>query len=164
MFIRRLIIERYRGLEKLTWDPPHRINCLIGPGDAGKSTILSSIERVFDPRASTTASEFDYYRREVEKGFQIKAVVGDLDEEYLAALRNPPLMGWLNGQYRLLPDEDGAEPVLVASVTGSPDLDVSHELVTPGNAENVQFSPRSLRGGTVSGGPGGARHQPTASF
>lgn len=145
MFIRRLIIERYRGLESLTWDPPRRINCLIGPGDAGKSTILSSIERVFDPRASSTASEFDYYRREVERGFQIRAVLGELDEDYLAALRNPPLMGWLNSQHRWLPDEDGAEPVLVARVAGSPDLDVTHELVTPPGADDVPFTPSMRR-------------------
>lgn len=140
MFIRRLTIERYRGLEHLEWDPPARVNCLIGPGDVGKSTILAAIERLLDPTGSPVASEFDYYARRVEQGFEVTAVLGDLDEEFLASLRNPPLQGWLGGELKPLPDEGGAEPVIVARVNGSPDLDVTHVLVTPGEAEDIPFS------------------------
>ena len=145
MFIRRLTIDRYRGLQHLQWDPPARINCVIGPGDVGKSTILSAIERILDPTASSTASEFDYYRRRVELGFEITGVLGDLDEEFLSWLRTPPLHGWLDGELKPLPDEEGAEPVLVAKVTGSPDLDAGHVLVTPGEADDMTFSPAARR-------------------
>ena len=145
MFIRRLIVERYRALERLEWDPPARINCLIGPGDVGKSTVLSAIERLLDPGASTTASEFDYYRRRVEQGFQITAIIGDLNEDFLASLRIPPLHGWKSGELKVLPDEESAEPVLVARVSGSPDLDVTHVLVTPGEAEDLPFTPGMRR-------------------
>lgn len=71
VFIRSLMIERLRGLEKLEWRPRSRVNCLIGPGDAGKSAVLSAIELVPDPRPSPTTSEYDYFRRRVEDGFQI---------------------------------------------------------------------------------------------
>jgi ABC-type hemin transport system ATPase subunit len=43
VFIRSLTIERFRGLERLEWQPPGRVNCLIGPGDAGKSTIRAEL-------------------------------------------------------------------------------------------------------------------------
>jgi putative ATP-dependent endonuclease of OLD family len=124
VFIRSLTIERFRGLEHLEWQPPGRVNCLIGPGDAGKSTILSAIELVLDPRPSPVTSEYDYFRRRIEHGFQITAVLGDLDDEVRSAMRTPPMQGWLDGTLLPLPDEDGAEAVLVARMTGSPEMEV----------------------------------------
>lgn len=139
MFIRSLIIERFRGLEHLEWRPPGRVNCLIGAGDAGKSTILSAIEMVLDPRPSPATSEYDYYRRRVDQGFRITAVLGDLDEEFISSMRNPPLQGWLDGELRPLPDEHGAEAVLVARVAGTPELEVNHVLLAPGDGEELPF-------------------------
>ncbi len=145
MFIRSLTIERYRRIEHLDWKPTARINCLIGPGDAGKTTILSAIELLLDPRPTPAASEYDYHRRKVELGYQITAVLGDLDEDAVSAMRTPPLHGWLEGDLRPLPDEGGAEPVLVARVVGSPELEVSHVLVAPGDADEVAFSVANRR-------------------
>lgn len=139
MFIRSLTIERFRGLEHFEWQPPARVNCLVGPGDVGKSTVLSAIELLLDSRPTPTVSEYDYHRRRVEQGFEITAVLGDLDDAVLSAIRNAPLQGWLEGAIRSLPDEDGAEPVLVARVLGSPELEVSHVLLAPGDAEDIRF-------------------------
>lgn len=154
MFIRLLTIERFRGLEHLEWEPANRVNCLIGPGDVGKSTILSAIELALDPRPT---SEYDYYRRRVEQGFQITAVLGNLNDQAVSAMRNPPLQGWLDGELRPLPDEDGAEAVLVARVVGSPDLEVSHVLLTPGHADEVPFSVANRRRLLLSRVASGAR-------
>jgi putative ATP-dependent endonuclease of OLD family len=140
LFIRSLTIERYRGIEGLTWRPSGRLNCLIGPGDSGKSTILAAVELLLDPRPAPPISEFDYHRRRVEQGFQVTGVLGDLDDWAVASLRNPPLQGWLNGELRPLPDEGGAEAVLVARVCGSPEFETSHVLLTPGEADDVPFS------------------------
>lgn len=145
MFIRSLIIERFRGLEHLEWQPPGRVNCLIGPGDSGKSTILSAIELVLDPRSTPTTSEYDYFRRRVEDGFQITAVLGDLAEDAVSAMRTPPLHGWLGDTLRPVPDEEGAEAVLVARVLGSPDLELNHVLVAPGDADEVPFGVANRR-------------------
>jgi hypothetical protein len=49
MHIKRLVISRYRGIEALTWDPSLGVNCLIGPGDTGKSTVLSAIGLLLAP-------------------------------------------------------------------------------------------------------------------
>ena len=70
MFIRSVSIDRFRGLQRLDWQPVARVNCLIGPGDAGKSTILSAIEMVLDPRPSPVATEYDYHRRRVDWAFK----------------------------------------------------------------------------------------------
>jgi putative ATP-dependent endonuclease of OLD family len=157
VFIRSVTIERYRGLERLEWQPPARVNCLIGPGDAGKSTILSAIELLLDPRPSTPASEFDYYQRRVDDGFQITAVLGDLNSEVISAMRNPPLHGWLHGALRPLPDEGGAEPALVARVMGTPEFEVNHVLLSPGGADEIPFGTASRRRLLLSRVASGAR-------
>ncbi|MCG9115914.1 AAA family ATPase [Laribacter hongkongensis] len=38
--IRRLEIRNFRSIQTLDWTPSNGVNCLIGPGDSGKSTIL----------------------------------------------------------------------------------------------------------------------------
>ncbi|MDF5953311.1 AAA family ATPase [Pseudomonas aeruginosa] len=42
--IRRLIISNFRSIQALDWVPAPGINCLIGPGDSGKSSILDAID------------------------------------------------------------------------------------------------------------------------
>ncbi|MFT7684292.1 MAG: putative ATP-dependent endonuclease of OLD family [Moritella dasanensis] len=42
--IRQILIRNFRGIESLNWTPHPGLNCLIGPGDSGKSTILDAID------------------------------------------------------------------------------------------------------------------------
>ncbi|HHE8445362.1 TPA: AAA family ATPase [Citrobacter braakii] len=42
--IRHIEVENFRVIKKLSWSPSPGLNCLIGPGDSGKSTILDAID------------------------------------------------------------------------------------------------------------------------
>ena len=128
MAIRQLTIQRYRGLEKFEWCPAPGVNALIGPGDVGKTTVLQAISLLFNTAPSSSASEYDYYDRNVEDGFEISAVIGDLPE---TLRRNYPtaLRGWKDNQLHGLPGEDGAEAVILVSVRSNNDLEISHEVV-----------------------------------
>ena len=141
MFIRKLLIERFRGIEKLEWEPRQGLNCLVGPGDAGKTTVLNAIALLLDPRSSNQASEYDYFRRAVDAGFHIQAVLSGVDEA-VKGERVAYLHGWKDGQLTGAPEGD-AEAVIVAHVDGDKDLDVDHTLTTP-NGDRVNFS-ASLR-------------------
>ena len=129
-------------MEEFEWDPAPGANCIIGPGDSGKSTVLAAISLLFAPFPVGGCSEFDYYRRRVDKGFKIEAHVGGLDTESLATQRGtlPPLRGWKDGKPTPLPDEDGAEAVLVCRVKGTADLEVIHDLPVGGD-EALPFTP-----------------------
>lgn len=137
MQIRKLTIKRFRGFESLEWLPDRGVNCLVGPADSGKSTVLSAIALLLSPTPSPVVSEFDYHKREIENGFQVEAVLAGVDPEILG--RIPMVRGWRDGELVSLPDEDGAEAVIVVRVTGSPDLEVSHQIV-PESSEPVSFS------------------------
>jgi putative ATP-dependent endonuclease of OLD family len=140
MQIRQITIRRYRGIETFTWKPRAGVNCLIGPGDSFKSTVLAAISLLLAPYPLGPCSEFDFYRRRLADGFEIEAYIGSLD---LAALgtdqRLPHLFGWENDQPVALP-ERGAEPVLRCRVRGTPDLELVYELPIEGSDQPPPFS------------------------
>jgi predicted ATP-dependent endonuclease of OLD family len=38
--IRKIEVINFRCIKNLTWFPSSGLNCLVGPGDSGKSTLL----------------------------------------------------------------------------------------------------------------------------
>ena len=95
MRIVHLEVKNYRGLEKLHWSPSSAINFLIGPGDSGKSTVVSALELALAPRPVGPASDGDYRRADFDAGFRIRVVIGDLtDELYSNTQAHVPLQSW----------------------------------------------------------------------
>lgn len=139
--IRRVKIERYRGIEKLVWCPTPGLNCLIGPGDVGKSTVLDAIATVLSPAPSRVASEHDYLGGDVAKGFKIELLIGKLDEEVLSAWSAAPLWTWWGEKNKVQaePDPDG-EAVLCLRAQGTDDLEIVHVAIDPSQGE-VPLSP-----------------------
>ena len=87
--IRLLKIEQFRGIEKLEWKPASGLNVIVGPGDSCKSTILEAIGALFSPAPNLNLSEFDYFQREIDKGFVIEAALAVGDAAILMADRFP---------------------------------------------------------------------------
>ncbi len=58
--IRKVEIRHFRGIASLDWYPSSGINCLIGKGDSGKTTILDAIELCLGTRRSTQFSDADF--------------------------------------------------------------------------------------------------------
>ena len=54
-------IVNFRGIKQLSWYPAPGTNCLVGPGDSGKTTVLDAIELAFAPRNSVTFDDTDFY-------------------------------------------------------------------------------------------------------
>jgi putative ATP-dependent endonuclease of the OLD family len=140
MQIRLLTIQRYRGIETFTWKPNAGINCLIGPGDTFKSTVLAAISLLLAPYPLGACAEFDYYRRRISDGFEIEAYIGNLDLQALGTeQRLPHLFGWQNDSPAPLP-EGGAEPVLRCRMRGNPDLELVYELPWDSSEQPPTFS------------------------
>lgn len=58
--IRHLAIRNFRSIKALDWSPAPGINCLIGPGDSGKSTILDAIDLCLGARRSISFGDMDF--------------------------------------------------------------------------------------------------------
>lgn len=144
--IKRLQIRRFRGIEELTWRPNSGLNLILGGGNVGKTTLLEAIALLLSPSTIYTLADSDYFRRTIEDGFEIEAVLT------LPGLVNRQgAMAWpweWDGQDAVVP---GAEapgdqgPLLPrpavyrVRVRGTSDLEMVHEILQPDDSA-VSFS------------------------
>jgi putative ATP-dependent endonuclease of the OLD family len=136
--IRKLTIERFRGIQRLEWWPAKGVNLILGGGDVGKSTILDAIALILSPTNSATLSEADYWRRKVEDGFRIEAVMS-LHEGSGIAQQAKNMWPWeWDGKDAKLPIVDdgpgkveAVDPVYCVQVCGTPDFDLIFEVIQP---------------------------------
>jgi ABC-type multidrug transport system ATPase subunit len=82
--IRKVEILNFRGIRSLTWLPSTGINCLIGPGDSGKSTILDAIDLCLGARRNVQFSDADFFNLDVTQPIVICLTIGELED----ALKN----------------------------------------------------------------------------
>lgn len=82
--IRQVYIRNFRGIESLFWNPHPGLNCLIGPGDSGKSTILDAIDLCLGARRNFSFTDADFFNSNVSNPLEIIITLGNLDD----ALKN----------------------------------------------------------------------------
>ena len=148
--IRRLEIERFRGIKDLRWLPSKGINVILGGGDVGKTTILEAIGLLLSPSNYTNLSDSDYYSRDIERGFRIEAVVSLPSDREINNQREPSFQWEWNGKDAIVPEvEDSsgnkAEPVYRIRVSGASDLELIYEIIQP-NEKTAFFSVALRRG------------------
>lgn len=83
--IRQVEIFNFRSIKHLSWQPKPGLNCLIGPGDSGKSSILDAIELCMGvgTRRASSLSDSDFYLLNPENKIRIELTIGGLDERLL---------------------------------------------------------------------------------
>jgi putative ATP-dependent endonuclease of OLD family len=136
--IRRLTIERFHGINKLVWHPTPGVNVILGGGDVGKTTILEAIALLLHPTNTVALSDADYWRREVENGFCIEAVMSLPDG---CGINQQTKNAWpweWNGIEPIQPDMDkepgsknASDTVYCLRVRGTADFDVAFEVLQP---------------------------------
>ncbi len=123
--IRLIEINHFRSIKSLNWSPKNGVNCLIGPGDSGKSTILDAIDLCLGARRGLALSDTDFYGLDVSQPIVISLTLGDLSDR----LKNLEYYGdCLRGYHDLLGEvEDeprqNLETVLTVRLTVTADLE-----------------------------------------
>jgi len=135
--IKRLQISRFRGIEKISWNPDPGFNLILGGGDCGKSTILDALGLLFSPTSSFTLSEADYWMREVSKGFEIVATV-EISADFGFSPGSRILWPWeWNGAEAVQPSDEpsdnpsNASGVFKIGVFASDGFDLTWEIIQP---------------------------------
>ena len=130
--IRKVQIDNFRGIETLDWNPVEGINCLIGPGDSGKSTVLDAIEACLRPRRFVRYTDADFHRIDVAKPIRICVTIGDLEPSYLNLERYGLYLRAFLPATGTIEDEPkaDAEDVLTVSLTVRDDLVPSWNIVS----------------------------------
>ena len=144
--IHKLIIQRFRGIQSLTWLPAEGMNVILGGGDVGKTTVLEAIALLLSPSNTAVTSEADYWARDSEQEFLIEAVMTLPDASGIGS-QNTFAWPWSwNGKDAVAPSANGedelpssGEPVYRVRVRGTTELELAWEVVQP-NDEFVHFS------------------------
>src|ERR1700745_3855972 len=117
--IRKIEIANFQGIQQFTWLPSAGINCIIGPGDSGKSSILDAIDLCLGARRSAPITDADFHNLDVAKAIRISLTIGELDD----ALKTMEGHGMFLRGFRAatgdIEDEPerGAETVLTLTLT-----------------------------------------------
>lgn len=130
--IRHISIENFRCIQKLEWHPAPGVNCLIGPGDSGKSSVLDAIDYCLGARRSIPITDADFYKLDVEQPISISITVGELDD----SLKSMEAYGFYLRSYNaatgVIEDEPeaAAETVLTINMKVGSDLEPLWTLVS----------------------------------
>lgn len=130
--IRKLEIRNFRSIQTLDWFPAPGINCLIGPGDTGKSTILDAIDLCLGARRTVAITDTDFHKLDITQSIQITVTLGSLPD----ALKNVEVYGDFLRSYDAatgaIEEEPrhGWETVLTVQVEVQADLEPTWSLVS----------------------------------
>ena len=147
--LRKIEIKNFRGIQSLEWQPSNGINCLIGHGDSGKSTLLDAIDLCIGARRSVAFCDTDFYQLNVENPISITVTIGNLSDD----LKNIDAYGaYLRGFCDLIgeiEDEpgDGLETVLSINLSVGADLEpiwciLSDRAQAQGLSRNLSWADR----------------------
>ena len=130
--IRAIEIKNFRGIKELTWHPTTGVNCLVGPGDSGKSSVLAGIDFCLGARRTIQFTDADFHLLNFETPISISVTLGELDD----GLKNLDAYGMyvrgFDAQSGTIEDEPekNAETVLTVRLTVASDLEPSWSLVS----------------------------------
>ena len=136
--IRKLTIQRFRGLEKFDWHPQPGMNVVLGGGDVGKTTVLEAIALLLSPSNAAVVSESDYWQRDSTQEFVIEAVMTLPEVTSIGSQHNFSWPWAWNGKDAVAPsasEEDDLpapdDPVYRVRVRGTTELELVWEIVQP---------------------------------
>ncbi len=147
--IRKVEIENFRSIKKLEWFPSDGMNCLIGEGDSGKSTILDAIDLCLGARRSANISDADFFQLDVEQPISITLLLGELGD----GLRNYEAYGdylrGYNSETKTIEEEagHGLETALSLNLKIEGDLELRWKLISEradakGSERNLNWTDR----------------------
>ncbi|MER9485066.1 AAA family ATPase [Mesorhizobium sp. M0563] len=123
--IRVVEISRFRAIRELKWLPAQGVNCLIGPGDSGKSSILEAIDLCLGARRSVTFCDADFHALDTSEPITVSLTIGDLDDSTKSLDIYGQFLRGFNSSTGEVEDEpdSGLETVVTLVMTVGADLD-----------------------------------------
>lgn len=130
--IRQIEVVNFRCIQQLKWAPSPGINCLIGPGDSGKSSTLDAIDYCLGARRALQFTDADFCRLDVSKPIVITATIGELDDTLKSMEAYGNYLRSFHAATGVVDDEPEAqgETVLSVRLTVGSDLDPVWTLVS----------------------------------
>ncbi|MCH7882471.1 MAG: AAA family ATPase, partial [Proteobacteria bacterium] len=80
MRIKHVEISNFRGIKSLSWRVKGDFNCIIGPGDTCKTTILTALDYALSPRSFLAFDDSDFFNQDISQDIVIQVTLSDWDE------------------------------------------------------------------------------------
>jgi putative ATP-dependent endonuclease of OLD family len=130
--IRKIEIANFRGIKQLVWCPSPGINCLIGAGDSGKSTVLDAIDLCLGARRNVQIFDADFFGLDITAPISITLTLGALDDSMSTLESFGAFLRGYHAATGVVEDEPsaGAEVVLCLNLTVASDLEPSWTLIS----------------------------------
>lgn len=80
MRIKHIEIRNFRGIKYLSWQVKGDFNCIIGPGDTCKTTILTALDYALSPRSVLSFDDSDFFNQDVNQAIIIQVTLANWDE------------------------------------------------------------------------------------
>lgn len=120
-----LDIKNFRVIQNLSWFPRDGINCLIGAGDSGKTTVLDALDFCLGARRNIAFSDYDFFNVDTSQCIVITVALGALEDALLNIDRYGDYFAGfdpVNKKFEAEPG-NGLEPVLIVRMTVEKDLE-----------------------------------------
>ncbi len=120
-----LDIKHFRTIKNLTWWPTQGINCLIGAGDSGKTTVLDAIDFCLGARRNMAFSDNDFCNADTTQPIVITTAIGALETSLLNVDSYGDYFAGFDPENKKFEQEPGSglEAVLVLQMKVEKDLE-----------------------------------------
>ena len=108
MRIRHVSVKNFRGIRQLEWDIRSDVVCLIGPGDATKSTVLDAIAYALGSGRFLGLNDADFYAANIDEPILIEVTVTHAPSHLLTESNYGLLQRGWSAEHGLLDDPDSA--------------------------------------------------------
>ncbi|ELM3617458.1 AAA family ATPase [Aeromonas sobria] len=144
-------IQNFRTIRLLNWQPSPGLNCLIGPGDSGKTTVLDAIDLCLGARRNISFADTDFYRLDVTQPITITLTLGSLPDALMRLDSYGNYLQAFNRANGLVTEEpeQGLETVLCLRLMVDSELEpvwtlVSQRAQAQGQERNIAWKDRLL--------------------
>jgi len=147
----KIEIQNFRTIRLLNWQPSPGLNCLIGPGDSGKTTILDAIDLCLGARRNISFADTDFYGLDVTQPISITLTLGSLPDALMRLDSYGNYLQAFNRANGLVTEEpeQGLETVLCLRLMVDSELEpvwslVSQRAQAQGQERNISWKDRLL--------------------
>jgi putative ATP-dependent endonuclease of OLD family len=78
--VKHIEIKNFRGIKSFSWQVKGDFNCIIGPGDTCKTTILTALDYALSPRSVLAFDDSDFFNQDVSQNIVIQITLANWDE------------------------------------------------------------------------------------
>ena len=108
MKIRHVSVKNFRGIRQLEWNVGSDVVCLIGPGDATKSTVLDAITYTLSPKRFLGLNDADFFAADTSEPIVIEVTVTHPPRHLLTETKYALLQRGWSAEHGLSDDPDPA--------------------------------------------------------